>query len=957
LPNRVRSIKLKQVSEYEPIEAGEGIVMQAVQPFAATPPRHMGWAWFFALLASSSLAAEPSPSFEREVAPLLTSRCLKCHSGDNAKGDLDLTRRETLELGGSSGRVIVPGKAAESLLFEYVRDKKMPPKQPLTDQEIALLRRWIDGGAAWAGPHLKPPRPDKRKTSLDWWSLRPIRRPQPPVVSNPAWVRTPIDAFVLAQLDKVNLKPSPDADRLAYIRRVTFDLTGLPPTPEAVDAFVRDSSPNAYAKLVDRLLASPAYGERWARHWLDVVRFAESHGYEMNTLRPNAWPYRDYVIRAFNEDISYPQFIAEQLAADAFGVKDARAAAATGFLVAGPHDMVGNATPEGQMQQRSDDLFDIVSTTGTTFLGLTIGCARCHDHKFDPVTQTDFYSLQAVFAGVEHAERDLIAPNDPLRRREIEVARAERQRIDRQLDALEPRAGTPGSPPVRSPVQPTRNIERFDTVEARFVRFTVNATTDGTEPCIDELELYGADERGGDLALAERGVKASASSVYPNNPKHRIEHINDGRHGNDRSWISHEPGRGWVQIELPKTARIERVVWGRDRQRQYLDRLPRDYRIDVSMDGHKWKTVAGSWDRQPPGRSAVNSDAVRRLLEERRQLDERLNELEKPARVYAGTFRTPDRTFVLKRGDPMQKLKEVQPSALSRIGPPMKLKPGATEPERRLALAEWIAHPDNPLPARVMVNRVWHWHFGQGLVRTPSDFGTNGDQSSHPDLLDWLAAEYRRNGGHLKPLHRLIVLSSTYRQASRFDAKAASIDAGNRLLWRYEPRRLEAEAIRDSMLSVSGVLNPRMGGPGYHLWEYSGYVISFTPKKVLGPEEFRRMIYQFKPRLQQDGTFGVFDCPDATAAMPRRNLSTTALQALNLLNDPFVLDQSERFAGRLQREAGKEPDAQVRRAFRLAFGRIPSATEERAAIQLVRMHGLTVFCRALFNANEFVFVN
>jgi len=349
--------------------------------------------------------------------------------------------------------------------------------------------------------------------------------------------------------------------------------------------------------------------------------------------------------------------------------------------------------------------------------------------------------------------------------------------------------------------------------------------------------------------------------------------------------------------------------------------------------------------------------AVRTLLDQRQRLDERLRILEEPVRIYAGVFHAPDATHILKRGDPMQKLEEVRPAALSHVGPRFVLERAATEAERRLALADWIAHPDNPLPPRVMVNRLWHGHFGQGLVRTPSDFGFNGDRPSHPQLLDWLAKEYQANGGRLKPLHRLIVLSSTYRQASRFDARASAVDASNRLLWRYPPRRLEAEAIRDTMLQVSGALNRRMGGPGYHLWDYSGYVIVFKPKAVFGPEEFRRMIYQFKPRLQQDSTFGVFDCPDATTTMPRRNRSTTALQALNLLNDPFVLDQSERFAARLRREAGETSAAQVCRAFRLAFGREPSMIETRAACQLVQGHGLAVFCRALVNANEFVFVH
>lgn len=901
-------------------------------------------------------AAETPPAFERDIAPLLTTRCLRCHSGAKPKGDLDLTRRKHLLAG--SGAVVSPGKAAQSLLYEYVRDKKMPPRQPLSETEIELLRRWIDAGALWSGSALTPPTPiEEQRAGRDWWSLQPVRRPVPPTASRPEWIRTPLDAFVLAALDKQGLHPAPEADRLTYIRRVTLDLTGLLPTPEEIDTFVSDTSANAYEKLVDRLLDSPSYGERWSRHWLDVVRFAESHGYEMNTLRPNAWAYRDYVIRAFNRDIPYPQFIQEQLAGDALTDADFLSRAATGFLVAGPHDMVGNATMEGRLQQRQDDLFDMASTIGNTFLGLTIGCARCHDHKFDPISQRDFYALQAVVAGVEHAERELLVPNGEERRREIESLRAERDRVERQLEDLEPRAAPPGSLPTRSPVRPNRNVEYFVAVAARFVRFTISATLDRTEPCIDELELYGPGAETGNLALAERGVKVTASSLYPNDPHHRIEHINDGRWGNSYSWISHEPGAGWVQLELPKSVVVERLVWGRDRQGRFQDRLPSDYRIEVSTDGHSWKTVAGSWDRHPPGRAFVPTETVRKLFDERKQLDERLRIAEQPVRIYAGMFRTPDRTHLLQRGDPMQKRQEVQPSAPSQIGPPFVLKPGATEADRRLALADWIAHRDNPLTARVMVNRLWQGHFGQGLVRTPSDFGFNGDRPSHPELLDWLAEAFQANGWRLKPLHRSIVLSSTYRQASRFDAKAAAVDASNRLLWRYPPRRLEAEAIRDTMLQVSGALIRRMGGPGYHLWDYTGYVIVFKPKPVLGPDEFRRMIYQFKPRLQQDRTFGVFDCPDATTAMPRRNRSTTTLQALNLLNDPFVLDQSERFAARLRREVGDSPASLVRRAFRLAFGREPSPLEASAASQLVQRHGLTVFCRALFNANEFVFTN
>ena len=914
------------------------------------------------------IAAEPEPSFEKQVAPLLKSRCLKCHNPAKARGELDLTTRASLLKGGQTGAAVVPGKVADSLLFAKAHDGKMPPGQPLAAAEVDLLRRWIDAGAPWQqGLTLKPDKTETGRAGLDWWSLQPIRRPPIPAVKDRQWGHTPIDAFILAGLEAKGLAPAPEADRRTLIRRVTFDLTGLPPTPEEIDAFVKDDSADAYEKVVDRLLAAPEYGERWGRHWLDVVRFAESHGYEMNTLRPNAWPYRDYVIRAFNEDIPYPQFVREQLAGDALGGDalggdalggDALTQAATGYLVGGPHDLVGNGVPEEQIQQRMNDLADMVSLAGTTFLGLTVGCARCHDHKFDPITQRDFYGMQAVFAGVEHAERPVQTADAADRRREAEALHAELDRLNQRIDEQEPQAGDSGAPPRRPPVNPRRNVERFRPMEARYVRFTVAATNDGAEPCIDELEVYGPDAPADDLALAGRGAKASASSVYPNNPSHKIEHLIDGKHGNGRSWISNERGKGWARVELPKAVVIDRVVWGRDREQKYSDRLAVDYRVEVSVDGEKWTAVAGSWDREPFGQAPPPPPAgLAELLDHRKRVEDRLAGLEKPMMVYAGTFHAPPPTFVLKRGDPQQKGEPVGPSAVAAVAPAFAIKPDATESDRRLALADWIGSPDNPLPARVIVNRVWHWHFGQGIVRTPSDFGYNGDRPSNPELLDWLAAEFQAGGWRLKPLHRLIVLSAAYRQSTRFDDKAAAVDAGDRLLWRRAPRRLEAEAIRDAVLKTSGALNTRRGGPGYDLWDYSGYVIVFNPKKMLGPEEFRRMVYQFKPRLQQDATFGAFDCPDATGPAPRRTASTTPLQALNLLNDPFMLDQGERFAARLRKEAGDAAPDQVRRAFRLAFGRDPSEAEQAASAKLIQARGLATFCRALFNANEFVFVD
>jgi hypothetical protein len=913
----------------------------------------LGVAWLAALSGwNPAAAAVTAPAFEREVAPLLQARCLRCHSGGQPKGALDLTSRAGLLRGGQSGVVVVPGKAAESVLIEYVRDRKMPPKDPLAEKEVDLLRRWIDAGAAWTGPALKPPASSLRRAGPDWWSLQPVRRPAVPAVFSPAWVRTPIDAFILARLDAAGLKPAHEADRRTFIQRVTVDLTGLRPTPAEIDAFLADRSADSYEKLVDRLLASPHYGERWGRHWLDVVRFGESAGYEVNPPRLTAWPYRDYVIRAFNRDISYPQFIREQLAGE--DDPDPLTASATGFLVAGPHDVVGNATVEGSLQQRHDDLADMVGTTAATFLGLTVNCARCHDHKFDPILQKDFYGLEAVFAGVMHAERPMPSLDATV---ELAQARGELDRLRRELDTREPLAGPPGTAATRLPVQIARNVERFAPVEALHVRFTITATLDGSQPCIDELEVYGPNDPGRNLALASSGSKATASSLLPGYPIHQIAHINDGQHGNSHSWISQEPGKGWVQVTLARPAKIDRVVWGRDRLLQFHDRLARDYRVETSLDGRAWTAVAGSWDRAPA--AAAPDGELNKLLDRRAALEKRIAELSRPRTVYAGTFQSAGPTYLLKRGDPMQKQARVGPSAVRSVSKPLEISVDAPESQRRKALAAWLADAENPLPARVMVNRMWHWHFGTGIVRTPSDFGFNGDRPSHPELLDWLADEFRAGGGRLKPVHRLIVLSSTYRQSGAMNFEAMKIDAGNRLLWRRTPRRLEAEVLRDTMLQVSGALDLRAGGPGYELWEMpsSGQITVYKAKEALGPDVLRRMVYQFKPRLQQDRTFGAFDCPDATATAPRRNISTTPLQALNLLNDPFVRDQAARFAGRVQDEAGPAAADQVRHAFRLAFGREPSAREQAASIAVVEAHGLTVLSQTLFNTNEFAFID
>ncbi len=914
-------------------------------------------------------ASQSKVDFVRDIQPVIAKNCYPCHGPDQQKGGLRWDSKEIALKGGRSGPVIVPGDSASSRVIRMVagleEDMVMPKKgDRLTAAQIGLLRAWIDQGASW--PEGADP---KLEASELFWSLKPPVRVNPPPIKHHDLAEGVIDQFIEARLEKDGLALSPPAGRRALIRRMSLDLTGLPPAPEEVQSFIEDKDPRAVEKLADRLLASPRYGERWARHWLDVVRFAESHGYEMNQPRPNAWPYRDYVIRSFNEDKPYDRFVLEQLAGDTLGADEA-----TGFLVGGPDDQVKSPDEQLTKQQRADELHDMVSTTGSAFLGLTVGCARCHNHKFDPISQKDYYSMQAVFAGVNHADRAWRRPGGEKRREERETAQNSLQALERELERFEPVASlaqTEGGEiqPHRPAVNARRDVDRFAPIRARWLRFTIEATT-GDEPCLDEIEVYTHENPARNVALASAGAKVSASGTLPNFDIHKLEHLNDGRYGNSRSWISNEKGRGWVQIEFEQPCEIHRVVWGRDREGKFTDRLASRYRIEVAEDTNRWTTVATSVDRRPyraepnpgegytaDGMAPPEAAKLRELLERKRGLQTRLAELSVEPMVYAGKFENPPPSYKLYRGDPMQPREQVSPGGISEIQPVFQLSTNAPESERRLSLARWICDPRNPLTARVIVNRLWHYHFGKGIVNTPSDFGQMGDRPSHPELLDWLACELVANGWHLKPIQRLIVLSRAYRQSSDQNLQAMRLDAGDRFLWRFAPQRLEAEEIRDAILATSGKLDLRPGGPGFDVFEpNSNYVRVYTAKEDYGPAEWRRMVYQFKPRMQQDGVFGAFDCPDGAQITPRRNNSITPLQALNLLNSNFILQQCRFLAQRLEHETGASVDAQVARAYALAFGRPPSAGEAAAAAAFIQREGLTAFCRALFNANEFIFV-
>jgi len=826
----------------------------------------------------------------------------------------------------------------------------------------AVAPTGFSAGAAESSPAATPTNAPAAR--LHHWSLQPVVRPPlPRPVAGEIAAANPVDAFVGARLHEKKLGFAPEADRAAFIRRLYLVMHGLPPQPAEVARFLADPAPDAVEQLVDRVLASPRYGERWARHWLDIVRFAESNGFETNRERKNAHPYRDYVIQALNSDKPYDQFIREQIAGDALG-----ADAATGFLVAGAYDIVKSPDVNLTLMQRQDELADIVNTTGTAFLGLTLGCARCHDHKFDPISQKDYYSVQAVFAGVAFAERPLrrtLTEADQQRIKELRGELAGQEATLTGLRDLAARNAAAGgqSLALRPAVNARLNEETFAPVTTTAVRFTILAAG-GAEPCLDELEIY--DAAGTNVALARLGSKASASGTLPGYAIHKLEHLNDGRPGNEHSWIAHTAGQGWAQIDFPRPTRIQRIVWSRDRDGHFQDRLASEYRIEAAGEPGTWREIASSRDRRPIGTdepqaflkhlSATDAATAKKVQDDLRRTRSQLTQITDGQSAWLGTFSQPGETRRLYRGDPLQAREVVAPDGVSVLGS-LGLPVDAPEQVRRLKLADWIARPDHPLTSRVMVNRLWHYIFGQGLVDTPSDFGGNGGVPTNPALLDWLADELVRSGWSLKHLQRTILVSRTFRQSAAPRTDGLAIDADARFLWRFPPRRLEAEAIRDCVLAASGALDLRMGGPGFHLQKVEeDNVNRYFPKETFTNDDYRRMVYLARIRQEQDSVFGSFDCPSGNQVMPKRSRSNTPLQALNLFNSNFVLQQAELLAHRLEGETGTDPAGQAARAFWLLYGRPPDAVEQTASVAMIRGQGLPAFGRALYNTSEFLFI-
>ena len=827
--------------------------------------------------ASALSAAGPAPRAAAAIPEgfrILERRCFKCHSGAQALSGLDLRTLVSAAKGGKHGPALVPHQSEKSRLIRMVTGRvkpQMPPTGALPDAEVRALREWIDAGAPYPGAAVG--RSDDR-----WWAFRPVRAPEVPQVRDP-WIKNPIDAFLLARMNEAGVRPNPPADRVTFIRRATFDLHGLPPTPEEVEGFVGDRSPGAYERLIDRLLASPRYGERWARHWLDLARYAESEGFKADETRPNAWRYRDYVIRSFNADKPYDRFIREQIAGDELYPGSTEALVATGFN----RHWADESNARNIPLRRQEILNDITDTVGSVFLGLTVGCARCHDHKYDPISHKDYYRLQAFFAAVQPRDDLALYPAEAARERERQIAAwdAKTRDVRAALAALEQPYVAKVAALKRMPF--TKEVqETIDTPPAQRTPLQWQLFNKVSP----QLEMKPAD-----FAQAMKGAE-----------KARYEAL-------QKEMARYEPEK---PAALPVAIGVTDIG----------PHAPKTYMLAVGV------------------------------------YDQRLEEVQ-PGFPAAVDLRAPA------------------------IGPPAAT--GSTG--RRTALANWLAAPENPLTPRVMVNRVWQSHFGRGIAGTASDLGKAGELPTHPELIDWLASEFRSSGWSLKAVHRLMMTSAAYRQSSAFSPTASARDPENLLLWRYRRWRLEGEAVRDAALAVAGELNLKEGGPSVFPELPEGVATrGGWPVTADERERNRRSIYVFVRRNMRYPLFEAFDFPDTHETCARRSVTNTAPQALMLFNSELALKPAQSMAGRVLGEAST-PEMRIERAYRLAFSRAPESDERDSALRFLATQGeliraratrgeplalprnppqgvdpvegavLVDFCHTLMNANEFLYVD
>ena len=833
-------------------------------------------------------------------------------------------------------------------------------------------------------------------------------------------VRNPIDAFVLRRLEEKKLQPSPEANRRTLIRRLYFDLLGLPPKPETIEAFINAPNPKTYENLIDQLLDSPHFGERLARHWLDIAHYADTHGFERDKLRPNAWPYRDYVIKAFNTDKPYNRFLQEQIAGDALWPDDRDAVVATGFLAAGPWDWVGQVETKSPILRRSAralDLDDIVTQVMTACTAMTINCARCHDHKIDEIPQEDYYRLTAVFAGLKRGTRNFSEKTlekfntkkkkiqDDLNQVQFAIGGLEGRGIDladvvgggngfgtgRKGIGLDARTGKIqerefGNLGNVKPGNYAKTSYYF--VDGVFVPAKGETKISSTNLKATRLPANGG--KAWDM-IRNGPVASQFSTQWGGIDYNKAGHSMIGLHANagisfDLAAIRKATGihefhlntiAGYGGRTIEPSAKFRVLLDGNLKAHKRIGRkdavpiefiIPRESRFltFISTDGgndYSHDQISFGDPRLVPSKpkelTAEDIEQLSVLRKKQGRLKKELTSLGEPPKFYGVISEKPPVVKVLHRGNPEAPKKEVNPGALRWVNT-LKSDLGSNksiEADRRVGLAQWITHPKNPLTRRVIVNRLWQWHFGRGIVDTPSDFGRGGKSPSHPKLLNWLAEELQAQNWSLKAIHRLILTSSTYRQVSN-TSQGSRIDVENQLLWRQNPKRLEAEIMRDAVLATSGKLNLKAGGPGFRDFKYTeAYAPIYQYITPNTPELWRRSIYRFVVRTTPHEFLTTLDCPDPANLTPKRLTTTTPLQALTLSNNPFMLKQSEYFAERLKKESGARPEKQIDRAFGLAFGRHPTREEKQAALNTLRNKGLFALCHVLLNANEFAYVD
>lgn len=929
--------------------------------------------WSFALFSlvvgavvlSSRLTAQKAQLTEKDVLPIV-QRCFQCHGQALQLSSLDLHTRAGMLKGGANGPAIVPGNSEASLLYKRVTGQVQPimpmaPVPPLNESEIATLKDWIDQGAQWTPDAGPAPAPAPATTSAygtykekqisdedrKWWAFQKPVRQTPPKVNDARWNQNPIDAFVRDMLAQKGLEPAPQADKRTLIRRAYLDLTGLLPPAAEVDKFVQDSSPDAYQKLVDRLLDSPHYGERWGRFWLDVARYADSSGFEFDITVENGWRYRDYVIKAFNQDKPYDQFIIEQLAGDELDKPTYDSLTATTFYRIGPRVRFRE---KNYPSYRYDYMDDMIRTTFQGFMGLSVNCARCHDHKFDPITRMDYYRAVADFWGYVDYDHPL-APPDRV---------AEYERVKKELE----QEITPLQQEIARIEKPYREKQREQQIQDALKKFPPDIQaaiktpedqrTPGQKLLVAQV-LIGPDDANPDMiqadlnSVAKSKLQAKANQVFG---------VTGDQYRGRRLKLSAEDEAKRKELQ----AKIEKIE----------ERLPDPLPVaDGVRDGDYRLTPDGLGDSTIPGTGRPTYDVKCCYIPQPGQ------KYQVPPVYFAAAgddIKANESTFPVQPGFLQVLAKSAPPFA-----PDPPNRPDYVSSGRRRALAEAIASKDNPLTARVMVNRLWGWHFSRGIVGTPGNFGKMGMLPSHPELLDWLATEFVRQGWSIKQMQRLIMNSETYKMASAYyQATDMEKDPTDMYLWRFPIHRMEAEIIRDAVLDASGDLNLQAGGPAF----FPSIPVSVRADQPRGtweltkegPDTWRRSVYAYVKRGLKYPMFEVYDLPDLNTTCERRAVSTVPTQALTMLNNEFMLIQADHFAQRVFKEAGPDPEKQVKTMYRIALSREPTrqelatnmaflntqrerdktgpeASEDKAALA-----ALTDLAHVTLNLNEFAYI-